>query len=338
MDIEQAVLQAIHDNPSDETSWLVLADWLEENGQTDRADMLRLHRQLRDLHTDDERKPLEDRFQKMLRAGVRPCVPVLKNSIGMELALIPPGSFWLGSPKNETGRYPDESPRRLIELTKPFYLGVYPVTQAEYREVMGNSPSAFSPTGSRAALVVGLDTSRFPVEEVTWEAADAFCKALSKRPAERKAKRVYRLPTEVEWEYACRGGAAMTTAFPYGKKLTYQLANFKRKGSLQRTSAVGSYLPNGFGLYDMVGNVWEWCGDCYESEAYEMHAPKDPPAIVEGDRHNARGGTWGQETRRIRSADRSSFELEYHDCDCGLRVLCEWRPPPKTRGKGNRQE
>jgi uncharacterized protein (TIGR02996 family) len=333
MDIEHAVVQAIHDNPSDETSWLVLADWLEENGQADRAEMLRLQRQLRSLQSDSERKPLEDRFQKMLRAGVVPYVPTVTNSIDMKLALIPPGHFWLGSPEAEKGRYGDESPRRLIELTRPFYLGVYLVSQEEYREVRGASPSAFAATGSHAASVAGMDTSRFPVEEITWADAMAFCDQLSHRRAEQRAKRVYRLPTEVEWEHACRGGAAMTTPFPQGKRMTCRNANFKhhtqskekRRQPLGRTSEVGSYLPNGFGLYDMVGNVWQWCADWYVSDAYVNHPPIDPPPEPEGDRRNARGGPWSQELRRVRSADRSSFEPEHHDCDCGMRVLCEWR-------------
>ncbi len=255
MDIEHAVVQAIHDNPSDETSWLVLADWLEENGQADRAEMLRLNRQLRPLQTDSERKPLEDRFQKLLRAGVVPYAPTVTNSIGMKLALIPPGHFWLGSPETEKGRYGDESPRQRIELTRPFYLAVYLVTQDEYRKVRGNSPSAFSATGSHAASVAEMDTSRFPVEEITWADAMAFCDELSRFRAEQKAKRVYRLPTEVEWEYACRGGAAMTTLFPHGKRMTCRYANFKhatrskdkRRQPLGRTSEVGSYPPNGSG-------------------------------------------------------------------------------------------
>jgi uncharacterized protein (TIGR02996 family) len=334
MDIEHAVLQAIHDNPRDETSWLVLADWLEENGQADRAEMLRLHRQLRTLQTDKERKPLEERFQRLLRDGVQPCVPILTNSIGMKLALIPPGQFWLGSPPTEPGRYADESPRRLIELSRPFYLGVYPVTQADFRRVTGLSPSTFAPAGSHAAAVAGLDTSRFPVEGITWAEAIAFCNSLGKLPAERKAKRIYRLPTEVDWEYACRGGAAMTTPFPYGTKMTSRYANFndssqrsKRRRILGRTSEVGSYLPNGFGLYDMVGNVWQWCADWYVPDAYSNHPPKDPPPAAEGDRHNARGGCWNQEVRRVRSADRSSFEPQHHDDSAGMRMLCEWRGP-----------
>jgi formylglycine-generating enzyme required for sulfatase activity len=199
--------------------------------------------------------------------------------------------------------------------------------------VTGSNPSGFSPTGRLKEAVAGLDTSRFPVEYVTWEDADTFCKALTALSAERKAGRVYRLPTEVEWEYACRGGAAFTTPFPYGKTMNSDLANFKdnrrrrrKKHPSGRTTEVGSYLPNGFGLYDMVGNTWEWCADWYVSESYAALPAKDPPPAREGDRHNARGGTWNLELRRVRCADRSSFEPDYHDSDCGLRVLCAWKP------------
>src|ERR1700722_2294912 len=114
MNMEQALMDEIFDDPTDDTSWLVLADWLENKNQAGGAAMLRLHRQLRSLITDKERKPLEERFQKMLRSGVRPAMPTRTNSIGMELALVPPGFFWLGSLETERGRYPDESPRRLI--------------------------------------------------------------------------------------------------------------------------------------------------------------------------------------------------------------------------------
>jgi uncharacterized protein (TIGR02996 family) len=336
MNVEEAVLQAIHDNPTDETSWRVLADWLEENGCAGRAEMVRLQLALRDLHTDEARAPLEKRFQKLLRAGVKPCVPTLTNSVGMRLALIPPGAFWIGSPEDEEGRYADESPRRLLELSRPFYLGVYPVTQQEFRAVTGRNPSAFAAAGRLKDAVAGKDTSRFPVEDLDWPAAAAFCVSLGALPAERKARRAYRLPTEVEWEYACRGGASMTTPFPWGKRATRNRINFKPSGrngarprSLGRTNEAGAYLPNGFGLYDMLGGAWEWCADWYASEAYAQHAARDPQPAAEGDRRNARGGTYNLEQRRVRTADRSSFEPDYHDSDCGFRVLCEWAPRKK---------
>jgi uncharacterized protein (TIGR02996 family) len=335
MRVEQALMAAIHDSPGDETSWLVLADWLEEQGEADRAELLRLHRRLRDLDEGRERERLEGRVQEMLRAGVRPCVPTLVNSVGMELALIPEGWFRFGSPPQEEGRYYDEGPRRRTAMTRPFYLGVYPVTQAEYERVTGDNPSAFRRGGEREREVRGASTRRHPVEQVSWHDAAAFCQRLSSSlPAERDAGRVYRLPTEAEWEYACRGGAALCTPFPLGKTISEEVANFRgeprRRDESRHTTPVGSYPPNGFGLYDMVGNVWEWCADWYHSSTYAHNPRRDPPGPREGERRIARGGMFNLDERRVRCADRSSFDPEHRDNDLGFRVLCEWRPPIVT--------
>ncbi len=328
MNDEAALLAALHDDPNDETTWLVLSDLLEEQGRDDQAELTRKLRALRSM-SEDDREPAEAQVQAQLIAGVRPVVPVRVNSVGMKLALIPPGSFWLGSPPNEEGRYDDEGPRRLIRLTKPFYLGVFPVTQGQYEAVMKVNPSAFSAKGDQAALVERIDTSRHPVERVNWNDAMAFCRALSALPEEQKARRNYRLPTEVEWEYACRGAAAQCSPFIFGKEMKPKFANFRgkpRSRSARRTSRVGRYPPNGFGLYDMIGNVWEWCGDWYDTEAYTNNPPDDPPGPATGERRNVRGGTYHLETRRVRSADRSSFVPEHRDSDLGFRVLCGWEP------------
>ena len=135
----------------------------------------------------------------------------ITNSIGMKLVLIPAGKFLMGSPKDEKERWPDEEQHE-VSITKPFYLGVYVVTQAEYEKVMGNNPSYFSAKGDGKDSVKDMDTGQFPVEAVSWDDAVAFCKKLSELPEEKKAGRVYRLPTEAEWEYACRAGTK--TAFP----------------------------------------------------------------------------------------------------------------------------
>src|SRR5207253_3171309 len=123
-----------------------------------------------------------------------------------------------------------------------------------------------------------------------------FCRRLSQRAVERKAGRRYRLPTEVEWEYACRGGASLCSPFPCGKTISHELANYHEPGSGKklpdRPTPVGSYLPNGFGLYDMVGNVWEWCSDWYSSDAYQHLPDRDPTGPRSGLRRNARGGTY----------------------------------------------
>src|SRR5262249_35690094 len=150
-------------------------------------------------------------------------------------------------------------------LTRPFYLGVFPVTQEEYQKVAGTNPSAFSPQGGSAGSVPDLDTRRFPVEKVNWLQATSFCARLSELAPEREAGRVSRLPTEAEWEYAARGGCNWSLQ-PEAVEST--AANFDgtspargtRPGPyLQRPTPVGSYLPNVLGLYDLLGNVWEWC-------------------------------------------------------------------------------
>src|SRR5262249_14994499 len=156
-------------------------------------------------------------------AGVRPCVPELVNSLGMRLALIPPGAFRRGSPTRERGRYDDESLRRLIRITRPFWLGGFQLTQGQDGTLTGTNPSCFRAGGHGARRVKGLDTRTCPVENVSWEEADDFCHRLSKVPAEQAAGRVYRLPTEAEWEYACRGET--TTVFNVGNTLTSTQAN-----------------------------------------------------------------------------------------------------------------
>ena len=186
-----------------------------------------------------------------------------------------------------------------VSITKPFYLGVYVVTQAEYEKVMGNNPSWFSAKGDGKDKVKDMDTGQFPVEKVSWDDAVAFCKKLSELPEEKKAGRVYRLPTEAEWEYACRAGTK--TAFHYGDSLSSKQANFNGnfpyggadKGPyLGRTAKVGSYAANAFGLYDMHGNVWEWCQDWYDENYYKNSPKEDPPGPAQGLHRVVRGGGW----------------------------------------------
>jgi formylglycine-generating enzyme required for sulfatase activity len=270
----------------------------------------------------------------MLRAGVVPCVPTRANSLGMELALIPPGVTALGSHETEEGRYGDE-PRQQVELTYPFYLGVHAVTQEQYLRVMGENPSAFSAKGRMRRKVEGLDTSHYPVERVSWADAVLFCARLGELPEEAKAGRVYRLPTEVEWEFACRGEASRMAPFPYGETISPKLVNYRAsrraRSYLGRPAAVGSYPPNAFGLYEMLGNTWEWCSDWYQTDAYGVMPRRDPSPTEESDRRNARGGTYALDARRARTADRSSFEPGHRDIDCGLRVLMAWQGPPGAK-------
>jgi formylglycine-generating enzyme required for sulfatase activity len=236
----------------------------------------------------------------------------ITNSIGMKFAYIPPGKFKMGSPKDEKVRGEDEEEHE-VEITKGFYLGVYEVTQAQYKQVMGKNPSHFSKGGSGKDDVKGLDTDDFPVERVSWDDAQEFIKKLNARAEEKKAGRAYRLPTEAEWEYACRGGATKKTTFHFGDSLSSAQANFNGRSpyggaakgkNLKRTCEVGSYKQNGFGLFDMHGNVYEWCQDYYDDKYHSRSPKRDPVNTKEGPHRVLRGGAWSSSGRRCRSAYR----------------------------------
>lgn len=243
------------------------------------------------------------------------------NSIGMKMARIPAGRFVRGSPADEEGRpdsHPDPEVQHDIAITRPFLMGVYEVTQEEYQKVTGKNPSHFSPSGPGKDQVRGQDTRRFPVESVSWADARRFCELLSALPEEKKAGRVYRLPTEAEWEYACRAGT--TTAFHYGKSLLPEQANYKDAG-LGRTTSVGSYLPSGFGLYDLHGNVWEWCKDWRGD--YDGKERQNPQGPADGRERIFRGGSWHHAAHACRSAYRNSVMQNFTgDPYGGFRVVC----------------
>ncbi|MFA6046711.1 MAG: bifunctional serine/threonine-protein kinase/formylglycine-generating enzyme family protein, partial [Phycisphaerales bacterium] len=251
------------------------------------------------------------------------------NSIGMKLVLISPGEFEMGSTPEEiewalaegkakfpTDKYyfdrvPGEGPRHRVKITKPFYVAVYPVTQGEYEKVMGINPSAFTekqvgvstfqPPLSEgeakvrpgdAKRVAGQDTSRHPVETVSWDDCQEFCRRLSSMPEEQKARREYRLPTEAEWEYACRAGTTTRWCCGDDEDGLLDVAWFnKNAGGM--THAVGQKKPNAWGLYDMHGNVWQWCADYYDKDYYRQSPGTDPTGPTTGSIRVARGGYGG---------------------------------------------
>jgi uncharacterized protein (TIGR02996 family) len=319
--VEEAFLQALYAEPNDETTWLALADWLEEHSQAERAELVRLVRRLRVLpvmRRDRERARLEDRVAELLCQGVRPVVAEVVNSIGMRFALIPPGHFRMGGASTEKGRLKHEGPLHEVEITQAFYLGVFPVTQAQYEKVMGSNPSYFSTTGNGRSVVVGLETSAFPVEQVNFEDAIAFLDRLSTLPEEKESGRKYRLPSEAEWEYACRGGSASSSAFAFGNQLSSSQANCN--WTLKHPCPVGSYPPNVFGLYDMHGNVWEWCHDRYDDCYYEKSPRTDPRGPSRFRKRMIRGGSWGIDTSVCRSATRRGNEPGNRGRGLGFRV------------------
>ncbi|MBY0227820.1 MAG: SUMF1/EgtB/PvdO family nonheme iron enzyme [Gemmataceae bacterium] len=241
----RSLLSCLAETPEDDLLWLAVADCLEEQGETPRAELVRSHRSLRGMEEGQKREAVEERVRGLVNGGVVPCVPERVNSIGMRFVLIPPGSFWMGSPEDEADRSGDET-RRRVTLTRPFWMGVFPVTQGQYEAVTGENPSWFSKKGGGKAKVKKTDTSSFPTETVSWEDAVAFCEALTEMEG---LGHLYRLPTEAEWEYSCPGGL-LSKPFHFGTELDRTQANCdgnypygtERKGPyLERTCAVGSY-------------------------------------------------------------------------------------------------
>jgi formylglycine-generating enzyme required for sulfatase activity len=279
----------------------------------------------------------------------------MTNSIGMKFVLIPAGEFAMGSTpeeiaaetewgkKKESQGYldqvPAEGPRHPVKITKPFYLGMYQVTQGEYEKVMGVNPSAFTEKQmemsvlkiplrgfeaktrpNSAKKVLGEDTSRHPVETVSWEGAMEFCQRLSSMPAERTARRVYRLPTEAESEYACRAG---TTTRWYSGDDEAGLVDWAwfNKNAGGMTHPVGQKKPNAWGLYDMHGNVWHWCSDWYSADYYQQSPPIDPAGPPAGSARVLRGGNWHCPSSYCRSASRYSREPAARSRWFGFRVV-----------------
>lgn len=245
---------------------------------------------------------------------------VITNSLGMKLGVVPPGEFQMGSPDIEEKRSGDEA-RHVVRLSKPIFIGVYEVTQAEFQLVMETNPSGIT------------DSDRLPVQNISWEQAVAFCRRLSELPAEKAAGRTYRLPTEAEWEYACRAGSTTPSAF--GASITSSQANFDgnypygetTEGSfVGKPQAVGSYEPNAWGLYDMHGNVWEWCSDWYGADYYTMSASEDPSGPESGISHVIRGGSWYNFGYVLRSAYRSEFTPPLEANIYGFRVVAAFGP------------
>lgn len=226
----------------------------------------------------------------------------ITNSIGMKLAYIPPGRFLRGTPWEQPGRQYDERPHA-VRITKPFRIGVTEVTQAQWEAVMGANRSNFK-------------GANLPVEKISWREAVEFCERLS-----RKEGRTYRLPTEAEWEYACRAGATGPFA---GTGRLDDMAWYDANSN-GATRPVGTKQPNAWGLYDMHGNVAEWCSDIYDAD-YPKAEAVDPTGPSEGTFRVIRGGSWAHFPLACRSAARNSAPPSYQLRETGFRVVLEVSP------------
>jgi formylglycine-generating enzyme required for sulfatase activity len=233
---------------------------------------------------DPPNPPVMDNPQAKEKDPPKPPEP-FTNSLGMKFVWISPGNFMMGSPKEEKERVANETQHK-VTLTKGFYMGVYTVTQGEWQAVMGKNPSLFkgerNPKGEK----------NLPVEMVSWNDCQEFIKKLRE-----KDKKLYRLPSEAEWEYACRAGT--TTSFYFGETISTDQANYNgnftygtgKKGvDREKTTPVGSFPANAWGLHDMHGNVLQWCQDWYGD--YPQKDVVDPQGPENGEDRVLRGGSW----------------------------------------------
>ena len=228
-----------------------------------------------------------------LPESLRRKIPII-NSVGMRFLRLPAGQFAMG----------EGSEAHLVTLTEPFYLGIYAVTQEEYKKVVGENPSHFK-------------GAQNPVENVSWGDAVEFCRRLSMLPEEKASGRVYRLPTEAEWEYACRAGTNTKYYFGDNKSQLGEYAWYD-KNSASKIHPVGEKKPNSWGLYDMHGNVWEWCSDWYGD--YPCRTLVDPSGPHTSSGRVARGGCWSGGAASCRSASRGGDAPSHRGSLFGFRV------------------
>ena len=249
----------------------------------------------------------------------------------MKLVRIEAGEFLMGTTKEQVDQlmrlfpdskreyFDDEQPQHSVKISRPFFLGIHEVTQGQYQAVMGKNPSHFK----------GSDD--LPVESVSWLDAVGFCNKLSERENRTPFYRIngtevtiaggngYRLPTEAEWEYACRAKSA--TLYPFGDDAA-KLGEYAwyDSNAESKTHPVGQKLPNAWGLHDMLGNVWEWCADGYDGKYYASSPPVDPPGASEASRRVIRGGGWTATPWLCRPAPRHRSHAGVRDTDLGFRV------------------
>ncbi|NLX95392.1 MAG: SUMF1/EgtB/PvdO family nonheme iron enzyme, partial [Rhodopirellula sp.] len=229
----------------------------------------------------------------------------LEDSIGIRFKLIPAGTFLMGSPDGDSDAWPGEKPQHLVRITKPFYLGVTEVTQEQYERVIGQNPSRFKGDPQR------------PVEMVSWEDAVAFCRKLSEQEGQ-----TYRLPTEAEWEYACRARSQTKWSFGDDPAGLTEQAWFDRN-SEGTTHPVAQKKPNAFGLYDVQGSVWEWCSDRYGEKYYGESPQADPQGPAEGSLRVNRGGSWDYLASDCRASCRGWNVSGYRYDFLGFRLVRE---------------
>ncbi|MCI5222215.1 MAG: hypothetical protein D3924_05970 [Candidatus Electrothrix sp. AR4] len=269
-----------------------------------------IHQKNSPVHLEPATDSIEQSVQSSPKQGDLLFEPLTE----MDFVHIPKGCFKMGSPKGEKGRFVNERPIHQV-CVDSFWMGKYEVTKGQWSEIIGKIPAQ----SRRGDL--------YPVELVTWEETQTFIRKLNKRTG-----KVFRLPTEAEWEYAARAGTS--TARYWGNDISCDKAMYenysgdscvdyvKKRGlPVNSTAPVGSYPPNQFGLYDMLGNVWEWCADWYNPEYYRSSPRENPTGPASGSDRVIRGGSWRYEARIVRAASRNWFPPDKRNDFLGFRLV-----------------
>ncbi len=298
--LENFLHTILADPSSTAATWLILADWLEEQSDP-RSELVRLLYQ-----SDYELAPTVEQRHARLRVLLDTVPPLFANSLNAHFQWVPTGTFWMGGGGGRPGK-------QEVRIKQAFTLGAFPVTQAQWQMVMGHNPSYFSRAGNgndRVKDIGDAELAQFPVESVSWNDVQQFIEKLNDK--ERARGYLYRLPSEAEWEYACRGAPSSKEECAYHfyldqptNDLSSTQANFNgnhpkgkaAKGPyLEHPTKVGSYAPNRLGLYDMHGNVWEWCANQYGPS---------------GSTRVNRGGSWLHSAEYCGAAYRSGHDPAY---------------------------
>jgi len=259
-----------------------------------------------------ERPTTSEKPRPDVAVKARPAGKTWKNSLGMELVLVPAGEFVMGM-ANRGEKAVAHAPEHYVRITRQFYLGKHEVTQGQYSKIMGSNPSWYQITGGGQHEIDRLDTSTLPVEMVSWEKATEFCRRLSEAAAELKDGCRYRLPTEAEWEYACRAGCR--------EPFSPEVVPVEGVKPIVVTE-VGAQAPNEFGLCDMSGNVWEWCTDWQAPDYYKQSPQDDPQGPKSGLLHVVRGRAWAYAANPYGYA-RDAAPASRRAPILGFRVVCE---------------
>lgn len=248
-----------------------------------------------------------------------PAQTQLTNSIGIELIELPAGKFVPGGNPSDPDANEDEFPSSEILIEKGRWLGRYEITQAQFVRVMGYNACWFGPEGPGRRLVGQSVTDDWPVDNASWKEAVEFCRRLSELPEEKQAGRVYRLPTETEWEYGCRSGS--TARYAFGETLLSADACFGNASPQGHPKPVGSYRANAWGFHDMHGNVWEWCSERYSPQAYARDNATDEGEIA-GSTARVIGRGFAAVAVQCRSSNRDLTRESRRDVGNGFRILC----------------